>query len=415
MEHYGNAKARNNRLPFRSPVKRLRSLREWCMRQWSALPSALRKALIVFIVMRVTASVAGIIGISTIPSNPIAATEQYSKPLYIKGYEEVFGIWERSDALWYIHIARDGYGKTGGSAAFFPFYPLLIKAVHTVTRLPWLAAALLISNTALVWALYYIYCIAEKEHGSEAAERAIWYQMLYPGSIFLLAPYPEPLFLCLAAGAFHAAQKRRWWCAGLCGFLISMTRSTGVLIIIPLIVEFLQARKKERSFHAAESLWLLLTPLGLAAVMLFWKIISGDGLAFLHAQTGWSRSFTAPWITLWEGMKQGITAPVQYPWGVYIFEILAVAALIILALLSLRIIPLSQSLYIWLMILPAWCFPYDGNYFLSNIRFLSILFPAAITIAVLAKRRDVDMAFRTVLASLYGIAAALYVTSQNMF
>lgn len=396
-------------------MKRLNTLTEWCIRQWSAIPSALRKALIIFIIMRVTASAAGIIGISTIPSNPIASTEEYSKPQYIRDYEAVFGIWERSDALWYIHIARDGYGKEGGSAAFFPLYPLLIRAVHTITRLPWLAAAILISNSALVFALYCIYRIAEKEHGEESAERAIWYQMLYPGSIFLLAPYPEPLFLCLAAGAFHAAQKRWWWCAGLCGFLISMTRNTGVLIIIPLLVEFLQARKKDRSLHLRESLWLLLTPLGLSAVVLFWKLYNGDGLAFLHAQTGWSRCFTAPWITVCEGMKQGITAPIQYPWGIYIFEVLTVSALIILAVISLRIIPLSQSLYTWLMILPAWCFPYNGNYFLSNIRFISILFPAAITIALLAKRREVDVAFRTVLASLYGITAALYVTSQNMF
>ncbi len=396
-------------------MKQQNSLREWCTRRWRAFPSALRKALIVFLVMRVAASLAGIIGISTLPSNPVAATEEYSKPHYSKTYEAVFGIWERSDALWYLHIARDGYKKNGGSAAFFPFYPLLIKVIHTITFLPWLTAALLISNAALVWALYYIYCIAEKEHGSEAAERAIWYQMLYPGSIFLLAPYPEPLFLCLAAGAFHAAQNRRWWCAGLCGFLISMTRNTGVLIMIPLLVEFFRARKVERKLSMAKGLWLLLTPLGLGAVALYWKITSGDGLAFLHAQSGWNRSFTAPWITLWEGMRQGITAPIQYPWGIYIFEVLAVIAVIILALLSFRLIPLSQSLYAWLMILPAWCYPYNGNYFLSNIRFLSILFPVAITLAVLTKRRELDLALRPLLACLYGIAAALYVTSQNMF
>jgi hypothetical protein len=396
-------------------MKKPNLLTEWLLRRWRALPSALRKALIVYIAVRLTASVAGIIGFSMIPSNPIAATESYSKPQYDRAYEAAFGTWERSDALWYIHIARDGYGKTGGSSAFFPLYPLLIRAAHRLFFLHWLAAALLISNIALVWALYYIYLIAEKEFGSDVAERSIWYQALYPGSIFLLAPYPEPLFLCLAAGAFHAAQNRKWWCAGLCGFLISMTRNTGVLIIIPLLVEFLRARRKDRSTPLTQSLWLLLTPLGLLAVMLYWKIFNGDALAFVHAQSGWNRSFTAPWITMWEGLKQGFTSPVQYPWGVYIFELLVILALTALAVLAVRLLPLSLNLYTWLMILPAWCYPYSGNYFLSNIRFLSILFPIFITVALLTGKREIDMALRPILAALYGIAAALYVTSQNMF
>jgi hypothetical protein len=64
----------------------------------------------------------------------------------------------RWDAGWYVEIARDGYRYEPGvpsNAAFFPLYPLLIRAVHALLLLPendywWLIIAIAISNVALL-------------------------------------------------------------------------------------------------------------------------------------------------------------------------------------------------------------------------------------------------------------------------
>jgi hypothetical protein len=64
----------------------------------------------------------------------------------------------RWDAAWYVEIARDGYRYEPGvpsNAAFFPLYPLLIRAVHALLLLPendywWLIIAIAISNVALL-------------------------------------------------------------------------------------------------------------------------------------------------------------------------------------------------------------------------------------------------------------------------
>src|SRR5207302_5233482 len=59
------------------------------------------------------------------------------------------------DGDWYLSIARDGYphhlpevaGKaTASNIAFFPLYPLTIRAVHAVTPLSYKSAAVVVAN-----------------------------------------------------------------------------------------------------------------------------------------------------------------------------------------------------------------------------------------------------------------------------
>src|SRR4029079_17396274 len=67
-------------------------------------------------------------------------------------------MWWRWEAGCYVEIARDGYRYEPGvpsNAAFFPLYPLLIRAVHALLLLPendywWLIIAIAISNVALL-------------------------------------------------------------------------------------------------------------------------------------------------------------------------------------------------------------------------------------------------------------------------
>src|SRR5207253_7773676 len=48
-------------------------------------------------------------------------------------------MWSRWDTGWYLEIAKSGYSYRPGypsSVAFFPLYPLLIRAEHTIFHLP---------------------------------------------------------------------------------------------------------------------------------------------------------------------------------------------------------------------------------------------------------------------------------------
>ena len=48
------------------------------------------------------------------------------------GWQNLFTAWERFDALWYLRIAAHGYAAHDGSAAFYPLFPLTVRAVSFV-------------------------------------------------------------------------------------------------------------------------------------------------------------------------------------------------------------------------------------------------------------------------------------------
>lgn len=370
------------------------------------LPPAWRHALVAWLALRLLASAVAAMAWTCVPANPVVPAGTYARSALSVSGELFLGVWERSDALWYLDLARDGYQPGGGSAAFMPLYPALIRALSGL-GLPPLAAALLLSNLALLAALAGLYRLAERDFGPAVARRAVWYQALFPASFFLLAPYTESLYLALAVGTLLAAREGRWPLAGLLGGLLAATRTVGVLVVLALAVEFVQQGTPRRKLG-----WLLLVPLGLAGVMAMQHAATGDPLAFLHSQGGWRREPAWPWLTLLHGLKQAWDFAAAPDGGIYLFE--AAAALYAVAL-AWRPLPASYLVFTWATFLVPLCSPYAGNALMSVPRFVAVLFPLHVALAVHVRSRAADDVARAVMAGLYGLALALYVGSRNMF
>src|SRR5438270_5931646 len=94
----------------------------------------------------------------------------------------------RWDAGWYVEIARDGYYYEPGSpsnTAFFPLYPLFIRAIHALLFLPandywWLVTAIALSNTALLIGLTYFRALLAIDFGEEIVSCSIIYLLIFP-------------------------------------------------------------------------------------------------------------------------------------------------------------------------------------------------------------------------------------------
>jgi Gpi18-like mannosyltransferase len=377
-------------------------------------PSSWRYVLIVFMTVKILAAVTAVIGVSAIPNEKISDVPSYEKPSYSRNYELTAGVWERADALWYISIARFGYENKKSKSVFMPLYPVLIRTVKKVTGLPWLSSALLISNISLILALYFIYRLTEIEKDEDTARRAIWYQALFPGSIFLFAPYTESLFLALAAGSFYAARQKKWWLAGIAGALASGTRNIGVLLIVPLAIEFFRQYKKKETENLKHAAWLMLTPLGLLSYIMYWWLTSGNPLIFVQGQEHWHRTFSFPWITVGTGIWQAYEYIHAYPGAVYALEAIAVSGAIIFGVVAFRTLPASYGTFIFLSLTPALSAPFSGRVLMSCMRFSSVLFPVFITLASVTRNENIDQLIKLVFAGLFGISLALYVTSHFM-
>src|SRR4051812_27098822 len=201
----------------------------------------------------------------------------------------------RWDSVWYLGIAHDGYA--GASTAFFPLYPLLVRAVAAGST-PWavLAAAYAISLASFAGALVLVRRLAELELGAEAARRAVFLLAFFPGALWFGAPYSESLFLLLSVGAIYAARTDHWAWAGVCAALASGTRSAGIVLLVPLAM--IAWRRRDRA-----AVWLALAPAGLAAYSGYLAATQGDAFAYLHLQDTWFRSFAGPFGAIVDGMR----------------------------------------------------------------------------------------------------------------
>jgi hypothetical protein len=123
----------------------------------------------------------------------------------------------RWDAVWYLRVADSGYGESKERAAFFPLYPLLVRAVATpfgATPAALLTAAYVIALAAFFGALALLYRLVSLELGRPLAQPAMLLLAVFPAAFYFGAPYAESLFLLLAIGAFYAARTDRWaWVA----------------------------------------------------------------------------------------------------------------------------------------------------------------------------------------------------------
>ena len=164
-------------------------------------------------------------------------------------------------------------------------------------------------------ALVVVRRLTELELGERAASVTVQLLAFGPMAVFLSAIYTESLFLALSAETFYAARRGKWLHSGGLGCLASMERSSGAVLLVPVLLMFFYGPRSDARPVAAVSrwrpryrfspqvLWSALIPLGAAAVGGYWAM-RGFGLtAGVHAQELYQHhDLTLPFITIWDGV-----------------------------------------------------------------------------------------------------------------
>ena len=314
----------------------------------------------------------------------------------------------RWDAGWYVEIARDGYRYEPGmpsNAAFFPLYPLLIRATHTLLFLPendywWLLTGIVLSNLALLVALGYLRSLLAIDVDHTIVSRAIIYLLTFPTSFFLSSVYSESLFLALTVGAFYYARKNCWLTACIFTALATLTRSQGIILFVPLLTEYLA----QRNFRLQQLEWSItafgLIPSALFAFLLFLKVNFGSWSIIFDLQNAWGRRLMWPWHpAVWLFRHAPALSAEHHDKLDFCFLLLLLGA----AVIGLRQLRLSYSVYIWTAVLFFSCW---GMY-VSTPRFDLVIFPLFVVLALLGSRSSAFNISYFVLASM--LAALLMV------
>jgi hypothetical protein len=315
--------------------------------------------------------------------------------------------WQRYDANWFAGIASHGY-KDATSTAFFPLYPLLERSLLPFVSSPYIAG-LIISNVAGLIMLLVLYRLVREDFDSERALRTVLYISVFPTAFFFAAAYNESLFVCLSLLSFYNMRHGRWWIAGLFGLLASLTRSVGILLLVPFAYEYLYQHQFDvRKFRLnALSGVLIVAGMGLFAAYCYFKF--HDVLAFSHAQSHWSRNFAFPGVayftTLYYVRANGILSFLGLRNLLDLVIDLFVLVLIVLSFVGPWRLPrnlLSYGLYALVFYVFLQLFPISNPFPLTSVpRFMIEIFPAFIILAGIGKHRGFSLNYLLIACALF--------------
>src|SRR3954447_905287 len=133
--------------------------------------AALRDALTAFIVSRMLVWIVAVVAAALLGAD--ARSERaFDVPLLTHPLGTPFEALARWDAVWYLGVAHGGYD--GASTAFFPLYPLLVRALAPGgDPRALLFAAYFVSLVSLAGAFYLVRRLVELELGDVVARRSL--------------------------------------------------------------------------------------------------------------------------------------------------------------------------------------------------------------------------------------------------
>ncbi len=321
------------------------------------------------------------------------------------------------DSQHYLSIAFDGYVQThpglppaGEEPAFFPLYPGVVHLLSGFGASPGLVliAAYVVSLSCFFAALMLLHRLATIEIGERYAKPTLLLLAFFPTALFYGIPYSESMFLLLAVGAFLAARMGRWAVAGAILALASATRVPGLLLIVPVALIYLYGPRADREPTATRGLrpryplrpnaaWLLLAPLGLVAFSVYLHFALGDAFAWQHAQALFGRQTVDPFTGTWHGLREAGRALGRMVSGPYrevtsdhldVVEVGFVALALAGGIGALRKLPVAYGSWVLVSLVPVFVSQPPDNPFWSSPRFIAVLFPIFLWLAIACERRE---------------------------
>ncbi len=213
----------------------------WRAQSWGERWDAIRFPVLAFVGIAVVLYAVVFLSNELLPRNP---NYPIHDPLVFRGAGLLEG-WVRYDGGWYRTIATVGYSYHPGaqsSVAFFPAYPLSMRALGWVVGDPLTAGILLTFLCGLGFSiLFYRWCL--RLLTPPAAKLALLMVLLFPYAWYLYgAVYADALFLVCTMAAFVLLEKDRPVLAGLVAAVATAARPVGAGVVLGLLAVLLDRR-----------------------------------------------------------------------------------------------------------------------------------------------------------------------------
>ncbi|HEV2237575.1 MAG TPA: hypothetical protein VGR57_13005 [Ktedonobacterales bacterium] len=308
----------------------------------------------------------------------LAALWQSLLPFGLRGVRPF--VW--FDGVWYIQLAQFGYVRLP-DAAYFPLYPLLVRVFAIGGN--YVFGALFVANLCGLLAFLCFRILIEEEADRATAQRALVYFACFPTAMFLVAGYTESLFLTFALLTFLALRRRQWGIVVLATLAATLTRSTGILLLIPIAIEGWKMVRWRVALVGAPAV------LGLAAwevaISLRFHVVGGVAAAI--NSPSWGRHLDWPWYGVIRTVQSfGHTiSPVEFGAA---RDLLFTALWIVCCVAMTRRLPLAYAAFAWACLALVLCMPQHallGQELVSLPRYMLVCFPVFWLLAIWGRQK----------------------------
>jgi len=201
------------------------------------------------------------------------------------------------DGEWFLAIVHHGYPAhlpmvaghvAANPSAFFPLFPLVVKAV-SLTGLSPGAVALVLSAATGATAVYGVGVLARRLGGDAAGQRAALLFAVFPGTFAFSLAYSEGIVITCVSLGLVALLDRRWLLAGVLGALATASSPVALAFVVSCAwcgIHELVTRRRWQALLAP-----LLAPLGFVAFMAYLAVHTGQLSAWRLTERGGWKSY----------------------------------------------------------------------------------------------------------------------------
>jgi len=334
-------------------------------------------------------------------------------------------VWARWDGGWFTHVARNGYTDPKTTTAFFPAYPLLVRAVGWLLGGHDVLAGVIVSLLAAAVAFVLLHELARALAGEEAARRTLFFLAVFPAALFLGAVYSESLYLLLTVAAFLAAVRERFALAGVAAGLAILTRPTGVMLLPALALLAWPARPRTAAYIRLA----IAVPIASAWPLWLWATF-GHPLQFLGAErNAWHRHlsdagpFGGAWkgiVAGWNGIVQFVAGGNRFPGaddalqaaGINLEAFAAAVFVVVLGVVAWRRLGAAYGVFVLASVALPLSSPASNFPLLSMPRFVLGVFPVFVALGAVIRSARANAIVLSVFATLLGLDLARWVEWQ---
>lgn len=287
----------------------------------------------------------------------------------------LFSLWVRWDGLHYIDIAKNGYQTTGEESlwiVFYPLYPLLIKVFNFLIQ-DYTASSILVSIIFSFFVSILLYELVLLDFNRRTALFSVWFLNIFPTAYFLQASYTESVFLTFSLATVYFYRKSQVLPAAISGFLSTLSRINGLILLPLLILE----TKRKRDFIV-----FLITPLGFCLYLLINYILFNDFFYFQKSLlSNWYKEFQFPWIGINNLTKSvpDVNQPLFYAYTSETGSLIIAFCFGIFTYIKVR---KSYGVYMLLNLLLI----SSTSFIMSTPRYILILFPIYIVLGTIKNK-----------------------------